>query len=156
VVCADAATYPFAAGSYDVAACVGASMIWGGYRPTIRRMREAIGVDGRLIIGEPTYTRPEVPPELIAYEGQYHTEPELFQIAREEGFEVGYVARASEEEWDRYIFRGHADMRGIQGAADPAERQALREKLHRWQDMYVRYRRAYQRWAIYVLWAVPG
>jgi SAM-dependent methyltransferase len=156
VICADAAAYPFAAGSYDVASCIGASMIWGGFRPTIHRMREAIGADGRLIVGEPYYTQPEVPPELIAYDGRYHTEPELFQISREEGFEVGYVARASEEDWDRYIFGGHAEVEGIQSAADPGERRALRDKLHRWQDMYVCYRRAYQRWAIYVLWAIRG
>lgn len=152
IICMDASEYAFEARGYDVAACIGASMIWGGFSPSIRRMREAIHEGGKLVIGEPYYTLSDVPPELVDYEGHWHTEPELYEITREEGFEVGYVARATVDDWDRYASNCVAEVEEIKAARDPEERRRRRERLHRWQDMYIQYRRAFQRWAIYVLY----
>ena len=65
--------------------------------------------------------------------------------------EVGYVARATVDDWDRYASNCVAEVDEIRAAQDPEERWRRRERLHRWQDMYVHYRRAFQRWAMYVL-----
>jgi len=114
-------------------------------------MREAIHEGGKLVVGEVYYTQSDVPPELVEYEGHWHTEPELYEIAREEGFEVGYVARATVDDWDRYASNCIAEVDEIKAAQDPGERRERQERLHRWQDMCIHYRREFQRWAIYVL-----
>jgi len=103
IVYGNAAEYSFEEHAYDVASCISASMIWGGFRPSIRRMKDAIHSSGKVVIAEPYYTHRDVPPELREYEGDCHTELELFDIAREEGFQVGYVDRSSREDWDRYV-----------------------------------------------------
>ena len=48
IVCAHGADYSFQESAFDAATCIGASFIWGGYRPAIRAMRRAIGRGGRL------------------------------------------------------------------------------------------------------------
>jgi len=156
IVCMNAAEYVFEEKSYDVASCIGASFIWGGFRPTICRMQDAIHAEGRLVIGEPYYTRSDVPPELIEYEGKCYTEPELFEVAQEEGFEVGYIARASADDWDRYAANWCSDIERIKAISDPTKRQEERGRLHHSQDMYIKYRRGLQGWAMYVLYPVTG
>ena len=52
IVCENAAEYRFEKHAFDVAACIGATFIWDGYRLTIRKMKEAIRPDGKLVIGE--------------------------------------------------------------------------------------------------------
>lgn len=154
IVCMNAAEYLFEERSYDVASCIGASFIWADFRGAILRMRDAIHAEGRLIIGEPYYTRSDVPPELTEYEGHCHTEPELFEIAREEGFEIGYIARASADDWDRYAANWCDDIKRIKAIPDPTERQELWRRLHHSQDMYIKYRRVLEGWGMYVLYPV--
>jgi len=155
IVYENAAEYDFEEHTYDVASCIGASMIWGGFRPSIRRMKDAIHSEGKVIIGEAYYTRRDVPPELIEYEGRRHTELELFEIVREEGFQVGYMARSSREDWDRYVFANQVGAIGeIKSIPDAAERQQRWARFPRWQDMYIKYRQIYEGFAIYVLYPV--
>ena len=103
IVCTDASRYEFESGAFDVAVCIGASMIWGGFRSSLQHMREALDSNGEIVFGEPYYTSTGVPEELIEYEGPFHTEPELFDIANEEDFEIGYVARSNADDWDQYM-----------------------------------------------------
>ena len=129
-------------------------MIWGGFRPSIRRMKDAIHSSGKVVIAEPYYTHRDVPPELREYEGDCHTELELFDIAREEGFQVGYVDRSSREDWDRYVHNQVSTIGEIKAIPDATERQKRWAGLSRWQDMYLKYRQIYQGMAIYVLYPV--
>jgi hypothetical protein len=46
--------------------------------------------------------RDSIPTRYAARETSTHTEHELLQIAREEGFDFEYVVRASHDDWDRY------------------------------------------------------
>ena len=94
VVCADASTYPIQHNAYDVACCIGSSFIWGGFRPTLRVLKQAIRANGKVVIGEPYYTQKDIPQELIEFEGDYHTEVELLHIMDEEGFELKQIFRA--------------------------------------------------------------
>lgn len=151
IVCSDAAKYEFEPHAFDVAVCLGASFIWGGYRGTIRAIRKAIRPGGRLAIGEPYYVTKDVPPELVKYEGNCPTENEIFQITREEGFEVEYAVRASADDWDRYVFSScYQDIRRIRENPGHPDREEWIRQVHRFQDMYP-YRLRYQGWAVYVL-----
>jgi len=141
-----------AKGHFDVAACIGATMSFGGFGATLSRLRELVGETGSLAVAEPYFTTREVPRELREYEGEELTEPELFDIARSHGLEVGYYSRATEDEWDRYIFSSRRrEMVEFQALPPGLAREERREQLHRWQDMYLNYRQKWQRMAFLTL-----
>ncbi|MGD2175976.1 MAG: class I SAM-dependent methyltransferase, partial [Candidatus Brocadiaceae bacterium] len=148
----DASEYEPDEGPFDVAGCMGATMCFGGFGPTLRRMKSFVGTNGALVVAEAFFTQEDVPEELRDYEGDLHTEPELFDIARGEGLEVGYYARASEDEWCRYIF-GSRRSELDEFAAMPAGagREEHRARRHRWQDMYIRYRQKWQEMGFFTL-----
>ncbi len=151
IVCGNAAEYPFEAHAFDAAACIGASFIWNGYRPALRKLKEAIKPNGKVAIGEPYWRTTAVPPEYSRNE-TVHTEYELLRIAREERFDFEYVVRAGHDDWDHYEagnWRGL--VRWIDENPDHPERQQVIEHLHQSQDEYTRYAREYFGWAIYVL-----
>ncbi len=147
----NAAEYGFTPHAFDLACCIGASFIWGGFRGTIRRLREAVKPGGAIIIGEPYFVRPDVPQELIDFEGNCNTEPELFQIARQEGCDIAYVARASADNWDRYALNTVGELRAMHKCDDPELHQQRLDRIRHYQDMFVTYRRDLQGWAMYVL-----
>ena len=150
--CSDASTFRFEQHSYDLAACIGATFIFGGFQPTIRALREAIHPSGRLAIGEVYWLSDQVPPEFA--QGQREVLPEftLLQQARQTGFELEYVLRASHDDWDRYESDNwYGLLRWIEANPDHPERQEVIDHLRSSQDEYLRYSRAYFGWAIYVL-----
>jgi len=151
IVCGNAAGYAFEPYAFDVAACIGASFIWNGYRPALGKLKEAIKPNGKVAIGEPSWRTTAVPPEYSRNE-TVHTEYELLRIAREEGFDFEYVVRAGHDDWDHYEA---GNWRGlvcwIDENPDHPERQQVIEHLHQSQDEYTRYAREYFGWAIYVL-----
>ena len=153
IVCGKGAEYEFQKGIYDVAACIGASFVFGGYRETIRGMRSATGNHGKLVIGEPYWKTELVPPVYARGEiKNVHTELELWQITREEGFDIEYVVRASHDDWDRYESDNwYGLIRWIEENPNHPEREQVISHLHQDQEEYFRYGREYMDWAIYVL-----
>jgi len=65
-------------------------------------MKRAIHQNGRLSIGETHWLNDRVHPEYAQKHTSTHTEPELTQITRDEGFELEYIIRASHDDWERY------------------------------------------------------
>jgi SAM-dependent methyltransferase len=152
IVCGKGADYAFEPGAFDAATCVGASFVWGGYKPTIQAMKRAIRPEGRLGIGEPYWLRDKVPEEYAAQISPVHTEFELMQIAREEGFDFEYVVRASHDDWDRYeADNWHGLIRWIEENPDHPELEDVIKHLHKDQDEYLKFGREYLGWAMYVL-----
>jgi hypothetical protein len=95
------ADYRFEPQGYDVATCIGASFVWGGFQPALQQLCKVIKSAGAVIIGEPYWLSSATPAEFARREG-FFTEWELLEMARAEGFDMTYVARASHDEWDRY------------------------------------------------------
>mgnify|MGYP005847570893 CR=1 FL=1 len=151
IICGDAARHQFEKRSFDVAVCLGASFIWDGFRPTVQAMRSAIKLEGNLVVGEPHWLHDHVPPEYVCQEQSFHSERELLQIVREEGFDLLYVVRASHDDWDRYQSDNwYGLVHWLQDNQDHPERQEVLEHLHSSQDEYFRYGRQYLGWAIYL------
>ena len=151
IVCAKAAEYEFKEQTFDAATCIGASFVFGGYRPTLCALRQAIRPGGRMGIGEPYWKSDQVPPVYAAQE-RFHSEIELARIARREGFEFEYVVRASQDDWDRYESGNwHGLIRWLEENPAHPERDAVREHLRKQQDEYLTYGREYLGWAMYVL-----
>ncbi|MFP6646939.1 MAG: class I SAM-dependent methyltransferase [Candidatus Latescibacterota bacterium] len=78
--CGDAVSYDFNPGSFDLAACINATNMFGEgefvVSDAIRHMRQAIHEEGCLLIGQPYFTIPDVPQELIDYEGVADRSPD--------------------------------------------------------------------------------
>ena len=143
--------YAFAPHSFDVATCIGATFVWGDFRGTIRGMRDAIRPGGCLAIGEVYWRTDQVPP-IYPRREQFPTQPELLDGARQEGFEIGYVVRASQDDWDHYEasnWRGLLDW--LAENPDHPDREEVHTHLRESQDEYFHYAREYVGWAIYVL-----
>lgn len=151
IVCAKGAEYAFEEHAFDIVSCMGASFIWGGYRPTIRAMKKALAPGGKMLIGEPYWLSDRVPPEYMSKE-TIHTELELVQIAREEGFDFEYMVRADDNDWARYeAGNWHGLIRWLEANPDHPEKQEVIDWLHKNQDDYFRYGRQYLGWALYIL-----
>lgn len=151
LVCQDGAKYEYEKEAYDVAACIGASFIWGDFRKTIMALREAVKPQGKLIIGEPYLLKEPVPEEYEEAKG-VHTEHELIKIAREEGFDFEFMVRANSDDWDRYEA---TNWRGLvkwllENPHNP-DKKDVEDWFHMIQDDYLKYGREYLGWAVYVL-----
>ncbi len=148
----DGKDYVYRKGEFDHALCIGASFIWGDYRKTIQGMRDAIKPDGRLVIGEPYWSKTPVPEEYYEEYKMIVTEIELAEITREEGFDIEYMTRASLQDWDIYEA---GNWLGLSHWLDTnpghPDRQQVIEWWHKIQDEYLRYGREYLGWAVYVL-----
>lgn len=152
IIQGNAATYPLEAQRYDVAACIGATFIWGGYRESIQAMSRAIKSGGKLAIGEIYWLKDRVPPTYAREEKSAHTEYKLLQIAREEGFDLEYIIRSSQDDWDTYESGNWVGLlRWIEGNPDHPERHEVIEFLHRTQAEYLTYGREYIGWMMQVL-----
>lgn len=143
--------YDYTKGAFDVAACIGATFIWNDFAGAIRGMRAAIRPGGYLAIGE-VYWRTGLVPPAYANREKFPTEPDLLAAARQEGFEVGYLVRSSQDDWDTYEagnWRGLLDWL----AENPhhPEREQVHTFLRESQDEYFRYGREYVGWAVYLL-----
>lgn len=152
IVCANAAEYVFEENGFDAATCLGASFIWGGFGQTVQAMRRAITPTGRLAIGEVHWLRDGVPPQYAARNPNFHQENDLVQIARGEGFHLGYVIRSSHDDWDRYQsdnWRGW--LAWLDENPHHPERKQVEAHLQAAQDDYRRYGREYVGWAMYAL-----
>lgn len=153
IVCGDAAEYQYPAHSFDVAACIGASFIWDGFKEAVHAMKNAILPKGRILIGEPYWLTDNVPIEFSIQEKDVHTEADLLRLTRQEGFDFEYVLHSNHDDWDRYeADNWYALLRWIEENPDHPERQDVIDHLRQNQAEYTRYGRRYLGWAIYVLY----
>ena len=152
ISCADGASYSFARHDFDVAVCSGATFIWDGFAASIRAMREAIKINGRLAIGEVYWLTDQVPADFRLQQKEVNREIDLLAMAHQEGFDFEYVLRASHDDWDHYeAGNWYGLVRWIEENPDHPERQEVIDYLHQSQDEYLRYGRQYFGWAIYIL-----
>jgi len=152
VVQGKGAEYPFEPGSFDYAACVGATFIWGGYKPALEALKQAIRPGGKLIVGEAYWLKDSVPSELAQSQTDFHSESWLLKTTWEAGLEVEYVVRASHDDWDAYeAGNWYGLLRWINENPAHPERHEVIDFLHDSQAEYFRYGREYFGWALYLL-----
>ena len=88
IVCSPALDYVFKEGAFDAATCIGSTFVFGGYQQTIQAMKRAVHQSGRLGIGETHWLSTQIHPEYAQKQPTTHTEAELAQFTRDEGFEL--------------------------------------------------------------------
>lgn len=152
IVCASGSDYHFEPAAYDLAACIGATFIWGGFQSTIQALKPTLRTGGMLAIGEPYWLKQPVPADYTTAPQDVHSERELLQIAHAQGCEMAYLARASNDDWDRYSAGNWFGLlQWIEANPEHAERQQVIDHLHESQEEYLRFEREYLGWAIYLL-----
>ena len=91
--------------SFDLAACIGASWIYGGHRGTLKALERMAAQESWVVVGEP-YWRQEPEREYLAAIGQernsFGTHNENAEAGREFGLELAYTLVSSQDDWDRY------------------------------------------------------
>ncbi len=152
IVHSSGADYVFEEGAFDAATCIGATFIWGGYKQTIQAMKRAIHRNGRLGIGETHWLSDRVHPEYAQKQTSTHTEPELTQITRDEGFELEYIIRASPDDWDRYSSDSwYSLIRWLEENPTHPDYEQVFKFFRTDQDDYLQFQRQYMGWAMYCL-----
>jgi SAM-dependent methyltransferase len=156
IICTDASKYDFPERNFDVACCLGATSIWGGLKPCIQAIKRAICPSGKLVIGEVYWRESCVPAEFKEKESFLH-EADILRIFREEGFDLAYLIRASQEDWDHYEAE---NWRGLLAWMEENPHHPQREQvihhLRQSQDEYFLYGREYFGWAVYILTPTPS
>jgi SAM-dependent methyltransferase len=150
----DAAAHPGAPGSADLAACLGASWIWGGHRGTLRALREVVRPGGLVLVGEPHWWRNPEPAYLAAADLTADTFSTLAgnaAIGAEEGLTLLYVMVSTETEWDRYeMLQLRAAERYARSHPDDPDVPELLARVRAGVDAYLRWGRATLGWAVYL------
>jgi len=152
IVCSNGADYVFEERAFDAATCIGATFIWGGYKETIQAMKRAIHQNGRLGIGETHWLSNQVHPEYAQKQISTHTEPELTQITRDEGFELEYIIRSSPDDWDRYLSDNwYSLISWLEENSTHPDYEQVFKHFRTDQDDYLQFQRQYMGWAMYCL-----
>lgn len=152
IVCSPGTDYSIQEGAFDIATCIGATFVFGGYRQTVQALKRAVGPRGRLAIGEVYWQVDTVPPEYARKEASVQTELSILQITREEGLQLDYVIRADRDDWDQYSSDNwHNLLRWLEDNPSHPDREQVFIHLRDSQDDYLRFERQYLGWAIYVL-----
>jgi cyclopropane fatty-acyl-phospholipid synthase-like methyltransferase len=152
IVCSPVANYMFEEGAFDAATCIGATFVFGGFQQTIQAMKRAVHQNGRLGIGETHWLSNQVHPQYAQKQITTHTESELAQFTRNEGFELEYIIHSSRDDWDRYISDSwYGLIRWLEENPHHPDHEQVFKHFRTDQDDYLQFQSQYMGWAMYCL-----
>ena len=141
----------------DIAACVGATWIGGGFAGTIDLLARSLRAGGIILIGEP-YWR-QLPPTEDVVKGclagsisDYLMLPELLASFGRLGYDVVEMVLADQDGWDRYEAAKWLTMRRWL-EANPGDELAkeVRAQLTSEPERHAAYTREYMGWGVFAL-----
>ncbi len=144
---------------FDVAACIGATWIGGGFAGTIELLAKSLRSEGIILIGEPYWLR--LPPtEDVAKEcfansiSDFLMLPELIASFGDLGYDVVEMVLADQNSWDRYEAAKWLTMRRwLKANPDDDFAEEVRTKLTSEPKRYAAYVREYLGWGVFALMA---
>lgn len=150
IICGSVDALDFNQSDYQVAACIGASFVWDGFRNTIRHLDQHLTQEGVIIIGEPYL---KVEKEMVHKEiSSFHTEKELLDIIREEGYELTFLVRSSEDDWDRYQSDNWYGLsQWLAKHSTHPDHNQVYKFFHSMQNKYFDFERSQLGWALFSL-----
>lgn len=141
----------------DVAACVGATWIAGGFAGTVALLAQSLRPGGIILIGEP-YWRQLPPTEEVAKGclahsiSDFHTLPALLASFRQLGCDVVEMVLADQDGWDRYEAAKWLTMRRwLEANPDDELAPEVRAQLTSEPERYATYTREYLGWGVFAL-----
>lgn len=136
---------------YDVACLIGEDL-FGGLKGNIKALESFIKENGKILIGTPYFYQKDTPKELIEFEGNLHTIEEIYDVSKECGYLITYIAGCTHNEWERYItWSARRDLQWLKNNPDHINYKKKQEWIDYWYKMYFNYRRDYEGWALFVL-----
>jgi SAM-dependent methyltransferase len=150
----DGADYHPAAGTFDLASCLGASWTYGGLRPTLRYLAGAARPGGRVVVGEPFWKR-EPSPEYLDVSGlgrdQVAGHLQNVEAGEAEGLVPWLALVSSGDEWDRYeALQWRAAARYAADHPDDPDLPEVVARVEKARRAYLRWGRETLGWALYV------
>lgn len=145
----------------DVAACVGATWIAGGFAGTIELLAKSLKPGGMLLIGEPYWRQLPATDELarecdsgVTSLADFLTLPELVSSFDELGYDVVEMVLADQEGWDRYEAAKWLTMRSwLEANPDDDFAEEVRKELTISPKRHVAFTREYLGWGVFALMA---
>lgn len=150
----DGAQFNAEDGSFDLAMCMGASWVFGGYRGTLRALARFVRPGGQVAVGEP-YWKTIPPPEYLSVTGlradEFGTHVDNVAAGVEEGLVALYTLVSSDDDWDRYeALQWRAAERYAAANPDDPDVPELLRKVHHSRDTYLRWGRSTLGWSVYL------
>jgi hypothetical protein len=151
----DAAEYkPEKPNYFDVTVCLGADWIYGGYEGTIKAMIEMTKNNGHIVLGEP-FWRSDPPKEFLEKSGlkdeNFGTHYDNVKTAENFGLHILYTIVSNKDDWDTYEgLQWYSAEKYAQENPDDKDIDDLLKTIHKDRDEYLKWRRDYLGWAIYV------
>lgn len=143
----------------DVAACVGATWIGGGWAGTIELLAKSLRAGGIILIGEPYWLRLPTT-EGVAKEcgagsiSDFLMLPDLIASLGDLGYDVVEMVLADQEGWDRYEAAKWFTMRQwLEANPDNDFAKDIRAELTLRPERHVAYTREYLGWGVFALMA---
>lgn len=141
----DMADYRAERESFDVGICVGSTHAFGSYRKTLKMLPALVRPGGLVLVGEGYWKRePDpgylealgaVPDELASHAGNV-------AIGEREGLTPLYSVASTEAEWDHYegLYNCAVERFAYTYPDDP-DFDAMRDRIRRWREVYLRWGR---------------
>lgn len=151
----DGADYEPAEGvSFDLAACIGASWIYGGHRGTLAYLKRVTSPGGWVVTGEP-YWRAEPAGEYLdaigASPGTYGTHYENVAAGETLGLTLAYTLVSNEDDWDEYEgLQWYAAEGWAHSHPDDPDVGEVLARVRKSREEYLKWGRDTLGWAIYL------
>jgi ubiquinone/menaquinone biosynthesis C-methylase UbiE len=150
----DVANFAVEPESFALAMCVGSTHAYGGYRSTLRALKDVVRARGQLLIGE-LYWKCEPDPNELSVMGAAKTDyvdhAGNVAIGVEEGLIPLYASVSSEDDWDHYewLYCRGIEQYAIAHPDDPDCKEMI-PRIRQWRDAYLRWRRHTLGFALYL------
>ncbi|MBU1701795.1 MAG: class I SAM-dependent methyltransferase [Candidatus Eisenbacteria bacterium] len=139
--------------SLDLAACIGASWIYGGHAGTLEALIPMVKQNGWVIIGEPHWRRDPSKEYLAAIDcsaGTFSTCEGNVRVAEEKGLRLVYSIVSEEKDWDEYEgLQWYAADEYSRKHADDPDVTYLQERISREKHSYLKWGRDTLGFAVY-------
>jgi hypothetical protein len=140
--------------SFDLAACIGASWIYGGHGETLSALYKMAAPESWIVVGEP-YWRHEPEKEYLDAIGvkpdDFGTHDGNARAGQERGLEMVYTLVSSRDDWDRYEgLQWYAAETWASRHRDDPDVEAVLKQVREGRTAYLRWGRETLGWAIYV------
>ncbi|MCK0553359.1 class I SAM-dependent methyltransferase [Pantoea ananatis] len=143
----------------DVAACVGATWIAGGFAGTVELLAQSLKLRGIMLIGEPCWYQLPAKGEIalacgVSSRADFLTLPGLVGEFDDLGYDVVKMVLADQEGWDRYEAAKWLTMsRWLEANPDDNFAEEVRAELNISPKRHVTYAREYFGWGVFALLA---
>lgn len=140
--------------SFDLAMCIGASWVYGGYRGTIRSLKKMAKPNGLIVVGEAFWLK-DPSEEYLKATGtkreEFGTHQSNVNVGEGEGLTCIYTLLSDLDDWDHYEslkWWNVADY--VRTNLDDKDAPELLERTKREKDIYLGWERETLGWGIYI------